>query len=189
MRIFKLFCVCTLSFLLLGCSKNEISLSKDDALEVALDNTGLDEKDLLDVQIKEGNESYEIELVCEDGSYFLRIGKNGSLNGRSFKKVEKTEEEMVENVEEESTMNKATKDTIRDREVVIDASVTDAQANNAYNAALERLGLNDKQVLKVNVKEENGKIVVRIQLTNGDGNTYKAVVTKDDYQVVEWSQE
>ena len=93
--------------LLTGCSKSGFEITKDDILEVARDDANATKSECENVSIKEQKGSYIVSFNTNGGSYEYKIGKDGIIKERSFKrgaKEETTETEKVEEpVKEEST--------------------------------------------------------------------------------------
>lgn len=121
--------------LLTGCSKSGFEITKDDILEVARDDANATKSECENVSIKEQKGSYIISFNTNGGSYEYKIGKDGIIKERSFKrgaKEETTETEKVEEpVKEETTKKEEEKSS----------TSFDENQQQAINSALANSGL------------------------------------------------
>lgn len=86
--------------LLTGCSKSGFEITKDDILEVARDDANATKSECENVSIKEQKGSYMVSFNTNGGSYEYKIGKDGIIKERSFKRGAKEETTETEKVEE-----------------------------------------------------------------------------------------
>lgn len=86
--------------LLTGCSKSGLEITKDDILEVARDDANATKSECENVSIKEQKGSYMVSFNTNGGSYEYKIGKDGIIKERSFKRGAKEEIAETEKVEE-----------------------------------------------------------------------------------------
>lgn len=86
--------------LLTGCSKSGLEITKDDILEVARDDANATKSECENVSIKEQKGSYIVSFNTNGGSYEYKIGKDGIIKERSFKRGAKEETAETEKVEE-----------------------------------------------------------------------------------------
>lgn len=121
--------------LLTGCSKSGFEITKDDILEVARDDANATKSECENVSIKEQKGSYIVSFNTNGGSYEYKIGKDGIIKERSFKrgaKEETTETEKVEEpVKEETTKKEEEKSS----------TSFDENQQQAINSALANSGL------------------------------------------------
>lgn len=93
--------------LLTGCGKSGFEITKEDILEVARDDANATKSECENVSIKEQKGSYMVSFNTNGGSYEYKIGKDGIIKERSFKRGAKEEtaetEKVEEPVKEEST--------------------------------------------------------------------------------------
>ena len=89
--------------LLTGCGKSGLEITKDDILEVARDDANATKSECENVSIKEQKGSYIVSFNTNGGSYEYKIGKDGIIKERSFKRGAKEETAETEKVEEETT--------------------------------------------------------------------------------------
>lgn len=121
--------------LLTGCSKSCFEITKDDILEVARDDANATKSECENVSIKEQKGSYIVSFNTNGGSYEYKIGKDGIIKERSFKrgaKEETTETEKVEEPVKEETTKKEEKSS---------STSFDENQQQAINSALANSGL------------------------------------------------
>ena len=121
--------------LLTGCSKSGFEITKDDILEVARDDANATKSECENVSIKEKKGSYIVSFNTNGGSYEYKIGKDGIIKERSFKrgaKEETTETEKVEEPVKEETTKKEEKSS---------STSFDENQQQAINSALANSGL------------------------------------------------
>ena len=80
--------------LLTGCSKSGLEITKSDILEVARDDANATKSECENESIKEQKGSYIVSFNTNGGSYEYKIGKDGIIKERSFKRG--TKEEAIE---------------------------------------------------------------------------------------------
>lgn len=126
--------------LLTGCSKSGLEITKDDILEVARDDANATKSECENVSIKEQKGSYIVSFNTNGGSYEYKIGKDGIIKERSFKrgaKEETTETKKVkEPVKEETTKKEEEKSS----------TSFDEGQQQAINAVLANSGLEQSDV-------------------------------------------
>lgn len=121
--------------LLTGCSKSGLEITKDDILEVARDDANATKSECENVSIKEQKGSYMVSFNTNGGSYEYKIGKDGIIKERSFKrgaKEETTETEKGEEPVKEETTKKEEKSS---------STSFDENQQQAINSALANSGL------------------------------------------------
>ena len=121
--------------LLTGCGKSGLEITKDDILEVARDDANATKSECENVSIKEQKGSYIVSFNTNGGSYEYKIGKDGIIKERSFKrgaKEETTETEKVEEPVKEETTKKEEKSS---------TTSFDDNQQQAINSALANSGL------------------------------------------------
>lgn len=126
--------------LLTGCSKSGFEIKKDDILEVARDDANATKSECENVSIKEKKGSYIVSFNTNGGSYEYKIGKDGIIKERSFKRGAK--EETTEPVKEE-------KSTTTKKEEEKPSTSFDEGQQQAINAALENSGLGQSDVTNI----------------------------------------
>lgn len=123
--------------LLTGCSKSGLEITKDDILEVARDDANATKSECENVSIKEQKGSYIVSFNTNGGSYEYKIGKDGIIKERSFKRGAKEETTETEKVEEPV---KEEKSKTSKKEEKSSTSFDEGQ-QQAINSALANSGL------------------------------------------------
>lgn len=123
--------------LLTGCSKSGLEITKDDILEVARDDANATKSECENVSIKEQKGSYMVSFNTNGGSYEYKIGKDGIIKERSFKRGAKEETTETEKVEEPV---KEEKSKTSKKEEKSSTSFDEGQ-QQAINSALANSGL------------------------------------------------
>ena len=126
--------------LLTGCSKSGLEITKSDILEVARDDANATKSECENESIKEQKGSYIVSFNTNGGSYEYKIGKDGIIKERSFKRG--TKEESTE-TEEPAKEEKST--TTKKEEEKSSTSFDEGQ-QQAINAVLANSGLAQSDV-------------------------------------------
>lgn len=121
--------------LLTGCSKSGLEITKEDILEVARDDANATKSECENVSIKEQKGSYIVSFNTNGGSYEYKIGKDGIIKERSFKRGAKDESSETEKVEEP-----VKEETTKKEEEKSSTSFDEGQ-QQAINSALANSGL------------------------------------------------
>ena len=129
--------------LLTGCSKSGFEITKDDILEVARDDANATKSECENVSIKEKKGSYIVSFNTNGGSYEYKIGKDGIIKERSFKRGAKDETTETEKVEEP-----VKEETTKKEEEKSSTSFGEGQ-QQAINAVLANSGLEQSDVTNV----------------------------------------
>ena len=122
--------------LLTGCSKSGLEITKSDILEVARDDANATKSECENVSIKEQKGSYIVSFNTNGGSYEYKIGKDGIIKERSFKRGTKEESVQEEPVKEETTKKEEEKSS----------TSFDEGQQQAINAVLANSGLAQSDV-------------------------------------------
>lgn len=129
--------------LLTGCSKSGLEITKDDILEVARDDANATKSECENVSIKEQKGSYMVSFNTNGGSYEYKIGKDGIIKERSFKRGAKEETTETEKVEEP-----VKEETTKKEEEKSSTSFDEGQ-QQAINAVLANSGLEQSDVTNI----------------------------------------
>lgn len=129
--------------LLTGCSKSGLEITKDDILEVARDDANATKSECENVSIKEQKGSYMVSFNTNGGSYEYKIGKDGIIKERSFKRGATEETTETEKVEEPVKEEKST--TSKKEEEKSSTSFDEGQ-QQAINSVLANSGLEQSDV-------------------------------------------
>ena len=133
--------------LLTGCSKSGFEITKDDILEVARDDANATKSECENVSIKEQKGSYIVSFNTNGGSYEYKIGKDGIIKERSFKRGAKEETTETEKVEEPVKEEKST--TTKKEEEKSSTTSFDEGQQQAINSALANSGLEQSDVTNI----------------------------------------
>ena len=126
--------------LLTGCSKSGLEITKSDILEVARDDANATKSECENVSIKEQKGSYIVSFNTNGGSYEYKIGKDGIIKERSFKRIEKEETTETEEPAKEE------KSTTTKKEEEKSSTSFDEGQQQAINAVLANSGLEQSDV-------------------------------------------
>lgn len=129
--------------LLTGCSKSGLEITKDDILEVARDDANATKSECENVSIKEQKGSYIVSFNTNGGSYEYKIGKDGIIKERSFKRGAKDESSETEKVEEP-----VKEETTKKEEEKSSTSFDEGQ-QQAINSVLANSGLVQDDVTNI----------------------------------------
>ena len=142
---YSLIFLTALGLLLTGCSKSGLEITKDDILEVARDDANATKKECENVSIKEQKSSYIVSFTTNGGSYEYKIGKDGIIKERNYKREAKEETTETEKVEEPVKKEKST--TTKKKES--SSTSFDESSNQAINAVLANSGLEQDDVTNI----------------------------------------
>lgn len=163
--------------LLTGCSKSGFEITKDDILEVARDDANATKSECENVSIKEQKGSYIVSFNTNGGSYEYKIGKDGIIKERSFKrgaKEETTETEKVEEpVKEETTKKEEEKSS----------TSFDENQQQAINSALANSGLVQDDVSNITCSLDSNTNQYTVTFVLNDVTT-TAVVDATTFTVI-----
>ena len=134
----SLLLIVTFGLLLTGCSKSGLEITKNDILEVARDDANASKKDCENVVIKEEKGAYIVSFNTSGGSYEYKIGKDGIIQERNYKRSNSEEVSTTEPVEEKKEETKKEEPTSFDE-----------NQQQAINAALANAGLGQEDVTDV----------------------------------------
>lgn len=133
------FIILASTLLLTGCGNKELEITQNDILEVARDDANATKKECSNVSIQEEKKYYTVNFDTTTGSYEYKIGKDGIIQERNYKKSNSEEKEEVstsESVEEPETKKEEKKESIS----------FDENQQAAINAALTNAGLGQEDV-------------------------------------------
>lgn len=131
--------------LLTGCSNSGLEITKDDILEVARDDANATKKECENVSIKEQKGSYIISFNTNGGSYEYKIGKDGIIQERNYKRSNSEEVSNSEPVEEKKEETKV--ETKKEEKKESTSFGKNQQA--AIDAALANAGLAQEDVTDI----------------------------------------
>lgn len=178
------------ALLLFGCGNSELEITKNDILEVARDDANATKKECSNVKVSEEKKYYTVTFNTKSGSYEYKIGKDGIIQERNYKRTS-DEEETVETEkestpvetkkEETKTQAKAEskKEEIKKEENKSKTSFDENQ-QKAINSALANAGLGDEDVTDITCTLDEATqqytVTFKFQGTNNtsvvDGSTF-----------------
>lgn len=130
------------ALLLSGCGNSELEITKNDILEVARDDANATKKECSNVKVSEEKKYYTVTFDTNSGSYEYKIGKDGIIQDRNYKRTgdgeqvepEKTAAPVETSPEETKKEEKESKNSF------------DANQQQAIDAALANAGLGTDDV-------------------------------------------
>lgn len=134
--------------LLTGCSNSGLEITKDDILEVARDDANATKKECENVSIKEQKGSYIISFNTNGGSYEYKIGKDGIIQERNYKRSSSEEKEEVSTSEPVEEKKEETEVEAQKEEKKESTSFGKNQ-QAAIDAALANAGLAQEDVTDI----------------------------------------
>ena len=134
--------------LLTGCSNSGLEITKDDILEVVRDDANATKKECENVSIKEQKGSYIISFNTNGGSYEYKIGKDGIIQERNYKRSSSEEKEEVSTSKPVEEKKEETKVEAQKEEKKESTSFNKNQ-QAAIDAALANAGLAQEDVTDI----------------------------------------
>lgn len=133
------FIILASTLLLTGCGNSELEITQNDILEVARDDANATKKECSNVSVQEEKKYYTVSFDTNTGSYEYKIGKDGIIQERNYKRSNNDEEvsttEPVEEKKEEAKKEESTS--------------FDENQQQAINAALANAGLGQEDVTDI----------------------------------------
>lgn len=149
------------ALLLSGCGNSELEITKNDILEVARDDANATKKECSNVNVQEEKKYYTVTFDTNSGSYEYKIGKDGIIQDRNYKRLTDEEEKVETSVEtkKEETKTEAKAESKKEetkKEEEQSKTSFDENQQQAINAALANAGLGDDDVTDIKcVLDEN----------------------------------
>lgn len=131
------FIVLASTLLLTGCGNSELEITQNDILEVARDDANATKKECSNVSIQEEKKYYTVSFDTTTGSYEYKIGKDGIIQERNYKRSNSEEVSTTNPVVEKKEETK--NDTKKEEEKPSTSFDENQQA--AIDAALANAGL------------------------------------------------
>ena len=131
------FIVLASTLLLTGCGNSELEITQNDILEVARDDANATKKECSNVSIQEEKKYYTVSFDTTTGSYEYKIGKDGIIQERNYKRSNSEEVSTTNPVVEkkEETKNDTKKEEKKE------STSFDENQQAAIDAALANAGL------------------------------------------------
>lgn len=132
------FIILASTLLLTGCGNSELEITQNDILEVARDDANATKKECSNVSIQEEKKYYTVSFDTTTGSYEYKIGKDGIIQERNYKRSNSEEVSTTEPVEEKKEKTKK------------EESISfDENQQQAINAVLANAGLGQEDVTDI----------------------------------------
>lgn len=135
------FIILASTLLLTGCGNSNLEITKNDILEVARDDANATKKECSNVSIQEEKKYYTVSFDTTTGSYEYKIGKDGIIQERNYKRSNSEEVSTTEPVEEKKEETKSETETKKE-----ESTSFDENQQQAINAALTNAGLGQEDV-------------------------------------------
>lgn len=139
------FIVLASTLLLTGCGNSTLEISQNDILEVARDDANATKKECSNVSIQEDKKYYTVSFDTTTGSYEYKIGKDGIIQERNYKRSNSEEVSTTDPVVEkkEETKNDTKKEEKKE------STSFDENQQAAIEAALANAGLGQGDVTDI----------------------------------------
>lgn len=141
------FIILASTLLLTGCGNSELEITQNDILEVARDDANATKKECSNVSIQEEKKYYTVSFDTTTGSYEYKIGKDGIIQERNYKRSNSEEVTTSEPVEEKKEETKAETETKKEEKN--ESTSFDENQQQAINAALANAGLGQEDVTEI----------------------------------------
>lgn len=141
------FIILASTLLLTGCGNKELEITQNDILEVARDDANATKKECSNVSIQEEKKYYTVSFDTTTGSYKYKIGKDGIIQERNYKRSNSEEDSTTEPVEEKKEETKNETETKKEEEKP--TTSFDENQQQAINAALANAGLGQEDVTDI----------------------------------------
>ena len=141
------FIILASTLLLTGCGNSELEITQNDILEVARDDANATKKECSNVSIQEEKKYYTVSFDTTTGSYEYKIGKDGIIQERNYKRSNSEDVSTTEPVEEKKKETKVETETKKEEEKP--STSFDENQQQAINAALANAGLGQEDVTDI----------------------------------------
>lgn len=139
------FIILASTLLLTGCGNNELEITQNDILEVARDDANATKKECSNVSVQEEKKYYTVSFDTNTASYEYKIGKDGIIQERNYKRSNSEEVSTTEPVEEKKEETK----TETKKEEKKESTSFDENQQAAIDAALANAGLGQEDVTDI----------------------------------------
>lgn len=139
------FIILASTLLLTGCGNSELEISQNDILEVARDDANATKKECSNVSIQEEKKYYTVSFDTTTGSYEYKIGKDGIIQERNYKRSNSEEVSTTDPVDEKKEETK----TDTKKEGNKESTSFDENQQAAIDVALANAGLGQEDVTDI----------------------------------------
>lgn len=141
------FIILASTLLLTGCGNSNLEITKNDILEVARDDANATKKECSNVSIQEEKKYYTVSFDTTTGSYEYKIGKDGIIQERNYKRSNSEEVTTSEPVEEKKEETKVETETKKEEKK--ESTSFDKNQQAAIDASLANAGLGQEDVTDI----------------------------------------
>lgn len=141
------FIILASTLLLTGCGNSNLEITQNDILEVARDDANATKKECSNVSIQEEKKYYTVNFDTNIGSYEYKIGKDGIIQERNYKRSNSEEASTAEPVEEKKEETKVKTETKKEEKK--ESTSFDENQQAAIDAALANAGLGQEDVTDI----------------------------------------
>lgn len=141
------FIILASTLLLTGCGNSELEITQNDILEVARDDANATKKECSNVSVQEEKKYYTVSFDTNTGSYEYKIGKDGIIQERNYKRSNSEEVSTTEPVEEKKEEIKTETETKKEEKK--ESTSFDENQQAAIDAALANAGLGQEDVTDI----------------------------------------
>lgn len=141
------FIILASTLLLTGCGNSELEITQNDILEVARDDANATKKECSNVSVQEEKKYYTVSFDTTTGSYEYKIGKDGIIQERNYKRSNSEEVSTSEPVEEKEKETKVETETKKEEKK--ESTSFDENQQAAINAVLANAGLGQEDVTDI----------------------------------------
>lgn len=139
------FIILASTLLLTGCGNSALEITQNDILEVARDDANASKKECSNVSIQEEKKYYTVSFDTTTGSYEYKIGKDGIIQERNYKRSNSEVVSTTEPVEEKKEETK----TETKKEEKKESTSFDENQQAAIDASLANAGLGQEDVTDI----------------------------------------
>lgn len=139
------FIILASTLLLTGCGNSELEITQNDILEVARDDANATKKECSNVSVQEEKKYYTVSFDTNTGSYEYKIGKDGIIQERNYKRSNSEEVSTTDPVDEKKEETK----TDTKKEENKGSTSFDENQQAAIDAALANAGLGQEDVTDI----------------------------------------
>lgn len=141
------FIILASTLLLTGCGNSNLEITQNDILEVARDDANATKKECSNVSVQEEKKFYTVSFDTTTGSYEYKIGKDGIIQERNYKRSNSEEVSTTEPVEEKKEETKVKTETKKEEKK--DSTSFDENQQAAIDASLANAGLGQEDVTDI----------------------------------------
>lgn len=139
------FIILASTLLLTGCGNSELEITQNEILEVARDDANATKKECSNVSVQEEKKYYTVSFDTSTGSYEYKIGKDGIIQERNYKRSNSEEVSTTEPAEEKKKETK----TDTKKEEKKESTSFDENQQAAIDASLANAGLGQEDVTEI----------------------------------------